>query len=226
MHCVTEKGHAGVVYFLHNGDYEPRYIGKTTQTLSARLSTHKTNARTGSRLTATYDWMRKHGVDNIQACVIATFTEDTIHLIDEVERFHIAQTRADIGKRCLNHADGGEGTPGYKPSAETRAKQSALQKKLAAGRVFTGWSDEQIEVFRAAAKNQWDAMSDEEKASQVARIHTPEAIAKRSGPRNKPNRPRKVQPTEEFRETMRQRAHTQWHTNRNTVNPDCTYCTV
>jgi hypothetical protein len=99
---------AGVIYGLHNGDFNYRYIGKTTTPLRNRIYQHKHSARKGSPF-AVHNWMRKYGLENVQVCVIATFDQETIHLIDEVEQFHIAQCRSLIDEKNLNLTDGGDG---------------------------------------------------------------------------------------------------------------------
>ena len=120
MEIEDTKEYAGVVYGLHTGDFDFRYIGKTIQPLHTRIRKHRNTAKVGET-TAVYQWMRKHGVDNVQVCVLDTFDADTIHLIDERERFHIAQARA-LNSENLNLTAGGDGGSGYAHTPESKAK--------------------------------------------------------------------------------------------------------
>lgn len=120
--CCLEETHAGVIYGLHTGDYDFRYIGKTEHPLAKRLAEHRKWAGFGT--TSVYQWMRKYGAENIQACIIETFTSEDVHLINERERFHIAQQRAGYGKENLNLTDGGDGAMGYRHTEEAKAQMS------------------------------------------------------------------------------------------------------
>lgn len=117
--CIEEK-HAGVVYGLHTGDYDFRYIGQSINH-KRRYGNHIYDAMKDGPY-AVHGWIRKHGAENIQMTIIETFDTETIGLIDEREIFHIAQARAYYGKN-LNMTDGGGGVSN--PSAESRAKRSA-----------------------------------------------------------------------------------------------------
>lgn len=121
--CIEEK-HAGVIYGLHNGDYDFRYIGKSIDH-KRRYNNHLSAAMRGEGF-AVHAWIKKHGAENIQMTIIETFTDEDVHLIDEREIFHIAQARAFYGKN-LNVADGGGGNTGPKgpQTDEHRANISA-----------------------------------------------------------------------------------------------------
>lgn len=107
------------VYFLHNGDFEPRYIGQTAYP-ERRLREHRREARNGVHRPV-YHWMNKYGPENIQMFLLAE--ADTREQINELEIFFIAQERA--GGRLLNvSGGGGGGMLGTKLSEETRAKMS------------------------------------------------------------------------------------------------------
>lgn len=118
-----------------------RYVGLTSYTARHRLHGHRTSARKGSK-TAVYNWMRKHGVLNIESTVLertSTFEE-----LNDAEVRWIAYYKS-IGQELMNLTDGGGSTTpeawteemraavsrrrtGQVASAETRAKQSASRK--------------------------------------------------------------------------------------------------
>lgn len=112
--------YAGVIYGLHNGDRDFRYIGKTIQTARKRFIAHRKDANSG-KARPVCRWMRKHGIDNIQMEIIETFTKEDVHLIDEREIFHIANARATSIRKNLNVTDGGDGGMW---SAEAKARLS------------------------------------------------------------------------------------------------------
>lgn len=154
---------AGVVYGLHNGDYNYRYIGQTVQTMRDRMDKHRSNARLGDRLPV-YVWMREYGIDNIQVCVIETFTEDDMKWLNDREKFHISQARSyeRFPWENMNSDKGGKGTVGYTRvvSAETRAKLSAA------------FSGEKNPMYGKTGSTTW-----------AGRTHTEESKAKMRGNR-------------------------------------------
>jgi group I intron endonuclease len=113
----------GYIYFLHNGDFQPRYIGKTIQEPRRRMNAHRSDARIGSKLPV-HNWMRKHGLDNIQMCLMSETTDAS--QLDELEQFYITQERA-YGN-ILNVTDGGGGIDGFTHSDAAKAKISAARK--------------------------------------------------------------------------------------------------
>lgn len=120
----------GYIYYLHNGDFQPRYIGMTTETPEKRLARHKYDAARGLERPV-YNWIRKHGAENIQVC--AFFEGESTEILFERERFHIAQERA-YGADLLNCTDGGEGAPGIKLSRprkpHTQERKDNLAEKM------------------------------------------------------------------------------------------------
>lgn len=126
MEIEDTSQYSGVIYGLHAGDFDFRYVGLTIQKLSERIRNHKKESRLGNH-TAVYQWMRKH-VDSVQVCVIETFDAETINLIAGREIFHIAQARAYYSEN-LNLTDGGDGHTGHTHSEETRAKIRAARSK-------------------------------------------------------------------------------------------------
>ncbi|WP_186760142.1 NUMOD3 domain-containing DNA-binding protein [Arthrobacter alpinus] len=196
--------YAGVIYGLHTGDFDFRYIGQTVQHMSRRFQQHKGDAVQGSR-TAAHNWMRKHGVENIQVCVIETFDEDTIHLIDEREIFHIAQYRTTLlGEENLNLTDGGNGgNTGYRHTPEARE---------AIGRASTGRvkSPEEIEKIRNANHG-------------ISRTHGAATKAKLSQI-SKDQWDRDPDRKAKFAETSKLAMHVRWHEKRDKPNAECVHC--
>ena len=226
--CLEEK-HEGVIYGLHLGDYDFRYIGMSTKH-KRRYSDHLKDAK-GGKGYAIHDWIRKHGAENIQMTVIETFDEETIGLIEEREIFHIAQARAYYGKN-LNMTSGGEGVKGISPegrarmvaaitgrihSPEEKAKRSASMR----GRPVSAETREKIAAAQRGRK-----LSEEHKAKikEAKRLNT-----YTGGKGITRNRPLGIRPTEEHRANLRAATglgqHTRWHANRDIVNPACRFCT-
>ncbi len=103
---------------------EPRYIGKTVKPIKARLQGHIADARRGGP-TYRAKWMRS--LDRAPLIQLLAVAHGTAKDGAEAERQVIATLRAS-GRRLTNLTDGGDGTPGYFPSAETRAKLSASRR--------------------------------------------------------------------------------------------------
>lgn len=116
----------GYIYFLHNGDFQPRYIGMTSKTPEQRLARHMSDSKRGY-VRPVYNWMRKHGAENIQVCSMAE--TDSLEHLWELEKFYIAQERA-YGS-ILNCTDGGEGTPGLKLTKPRQPHTEERKKNLA-----------------------------------------------------------------------------------------------
>lgn len=196
--CLEEK-HAGVVYGLHLGDYEYRYIGKSVNHRK-RFRDHKSDALLGGGY-AVHRWIRKHG-DAVQMTILETFTPEDIHYIDEREIFHIAQARWFF-KDNLNLTDGGDGQMGRPCSDATRAK-------LSAARTGTKRSPETNALIIAAL---------------TGRVTSPETRAKQSA--SNTGKIRSAETRARISLAMRPGLsnHTRYHTNRNMTKADCIYCT-
>lgn len=118
--CLEEK-HAGVIYGLHAGDFDFRYIGQSTNHRKRYRSHISDSLRRGLKYEVN-EWIRQNGEENIHMTIIETFTEDELHLLNEREKFYIAQQRAGYGEPNLNGDSGGTNT-----SPETKAKLSAVR---------------------------------------------------------------------------------------------------
>lgn len=190
------SAYEGVIYALHTGDHEYRYIGKTVQPLMVRFGRHLYDAQQGINRPVC-NWIMKHGPENIQACVLSTFDEDSIQWIDDRERFYISQYREITEKGLLNLTDGGDGrSPGYTPSEETKAKMSAAK------------------IGQPKSVDHRAKIS----ASTMGRVHSQEHREKIS--QSCKGKPR----SEEAKLKLAEGAHKRWHVRRGIVKPECSFC--
>lgn len=106
-----------------------RYCGKTVNSAGTRWSGHKHAATNKSNAHNKWDyhlpvhnWMRKHGVDNIEYVVLEVAPES--YEIDalEVEWIYLLRER---GLADLNLSTGGGGSSGWKHTDEAKQKMSA-----------------------------------------------------------------------------------------------------
>ena len=114
----------GAIYGLaHAG--EIRYVGKTIQDPVVRLREHVSTARRDERgQRHLSDWLRSIGYEP----EVVTLERCRQDMLNEAERSWIATARM-YGCRLVNMTDGGEGQrPGYRHTAEARARQSEAQK--------------------------------------------------------------------------------------------------
>ena len=107
-----------------------RYVGWTSKRPSRRLGVHISDARSGRHQHHCARWIRSllaAGVRPLMTVVAVCGVEEGP--VAEVDL--IAALRA-LGHRLVNGTDGGEGTVGWVPNTETRAKLSAahLGKKF------------------------------------------------------------------------------------------------
>lgn len=104
---------------------EYRYIGRTKERLSTRLSKHKINARLSKRKTHRCNWILKN-IDNIEIVLIEgdiiTYEESC-----EKEVHYISLFREKYN--IVNSTNGGDGgCPGYKHTEESLRKISETHK--------------------------------------------------------------------------------------------------
>ncbi len=118
-----------------------RYIGKTSKSLRARLSSHLAEARYREASSYRLKWLR---------CLLAQGLKPSIHELDEVEGdgcpaeiSFIGIARA-LGCKLVNNTDGGDGASGAVVGEETRALMRAAQERL--------WADEEHRVMMRAAR--------------------------------------------------------------------------
>ena len=103
---------------------EARYVGKTVHDVKVRVQNHITEK--GKRHSTA--WFRKVKEPYYFTAEVVPAGGDWA----ESERFWIGYLKS-LGARLVNLTSGGEGMVGYKPTKETRAKQSAANK----GRTFS-----------------------------------------------------------------------------------------
>lgn len=202
MEIEDTSMYAGVIYGLHTGDFDYRYIGQTIQTVRDRFNQHKKYAMRGDKGSPVYNWIRKHGEDGIQVCVIETFDQEHVHLMDQREEFYIAQY-CDISEgKNMNSMLKARGTGAM--SDEQKKKISVAHK----GRKFT-------DEHKANIKESWETRSpvtDETRAKQSANT---------SGAGN-PNYGKTT--SEAAKEKSRYTRHKNSHPASNWSKANCRYC--
>jgi group I intron endonuclease len=101
------------------------YVGKTVDSLQRRWNRHKWDACNGKK-TYLHRAMRKYGIENFSVMpVMPFFNTDADLKKQEIEL--IADFHANDPKCGYNLTKGGDGTTGYKPSAETRSLWSTIR---------------------------------------------------------------------------------------------------
>lgn len=165
-----------LIYVLHHPDSLRVYIGKSSSGMT-RPSQHfdPSHLRTCARLPSA-KWiqsLRKRGLEPQISILEEVATQDGLN---EAECFYIAYFRS-LGTPLLNLTDGGDGAPGYKPTAEALQNMSAAQRRRientpgAVGRLTSMsneyWSDEAARDKKSAERTgqQW---SPETKAKMSA----------------------------------------------------------
>lgn len=116
----------GVIYGLrcvcHDEGY--RYIGKSIVSDRGRLRSHKYNARRDQDLPV-YRWMRKHGPENIEIETLERVEGNEALLLREIA--WIADLGTHVSEGGLNCTRGGDGSLGWKQTAESIAKANAAR---------------------------------------------------------------------------------------------------
>lgn len=208
-----------VIYALHIGDRQYRYVGLTTLGPDARLAQHRKSARQGRLDWPIYRWMRKHGPDVVEVTVLEVVGRP--QELDAREVFWIAELTQQ-GCDLLNCTAGGGGMRVI--SDEVRAKLGHWR-----GRRYTA----EERAARAGVN-----------ASFFGRTHTAETRAKMSA--NSATKrpevaqkirlaklgvPRSAETVRRIRETKASRGpepsnHIRWHVNRDEWSEACEFCLV
>lgn len=102
-----------VIYALHAGDFNYRYVGMTTRKARDRLSAHRLDARKGGKLYKDY-WIRKVGIENVQMEVLQICDPGEINDWETIWIYQLSE----MGYRLTNLTTGGEGATGWKPTEE------------------------------------------------------------------------------------------------------------
>lgn len=87
-----------------------------------RWSSHVWASRQPGPKTAVRSWIAKHGPENVQLLILEQCADPAD--LPAAERCWVSALRSQ-GVALLNHTDGGEGLPGWSPTAEQRAAMSA-----------------------------------------------------------------------------------------------------
>jgi group I intron endonuclease len=172
MSRIPNTRPTSIYWLIDTRDDIPFYCGKTVNSLPARVKTHKYEAKNGTR--PVHKKVRECG------------NEFRIHLMETVpveDDWNARESRwIDILRQtnpnCCNVASGGAGAPGWIPSAETRAKLSAMFKgksthtpetraKLSAAGMGKKRSRESVEEGRAKMLGR--TISPEQRAQQSLR---------------------------------------------------------
>ena len=117
-------GMAWKVYAHVNRINGKRYVGVT----SKDKVEHRWNSGNGYKENPHfYSAIQKYGWDSFEHIIIYDdLAEDEAK---EMEKYLIAEWRTQDNKYGYNMTSGGDGTPGYHPSSETRAKLSNARRK-------------------------------------------------------------------------------------------------
>ncbi len=146
---------------------EVRYVGVTTRKLNWRLNEHISRAQKGGKLYRD-NWIRQVLADGHRPKLLPLETVGTDWV--QAEQYWISFYR-EAGARLTNLSAGGEGSTGYVPTPELRAKWSAMRrgKKYAPGRRSGMLGKQHSESARQLIA-----------AASAARGHTPESRRKLS----------------------------------------------
>jgi group I intron endonuclease len=116
---------SGTIYGIKlAGNKEVRYIGMTTKDIKQRMKEHKKAARLGKGYPV-YDWIRKHGEDNIEIFIV----EKVVDSLETREIYWIDYYKKQ-GSRLLNLTDGGSGPNGHVWTKEQRERHSLKMKEV------------------------------------------------------------------------------------------------
>jgi group I intron endonuclease len=113
-----------ICYLVTNKANGKQYVGITTGSMAPRWRQHCRTSKSGSK-TALHNAIRKHGEGafHIEKIGKAPSQEELTEL--ETREIDIRRTKAPFG---YNLTSGGEGTPGWVPGEEFRAKLSEAHK--------------------------------------------------------------------------------------------------
>lgn len=199
---------SGIIYGLHNGDGEIRYIGYTTRTAETRLREH-VYASGVKQDRHVYKWMRKHGPENIQIIVLERHDNVELEFIYEREMMHISErtglTNTTVGGEGIQFTDEirakiSAALKGRAKSAEHLANSSAARLGKPSKKASLEVPQETREKIRATLKGR--PLAEETKVkmslSRKGKPHNPEHAAKL--------------------------AHSRWCITGGKPRPDCSYC--
>ena len=173
-------------------DHGVRYVGQTGKGISAKLYNHKWRAANPDRGKGyrhkVYNWMRKHGIDNIYATELDSgIGQDNSNLLEKKYIDELGTFGTSMG---LNLNIGGGGNAGWKQAPESI-------QRMKENRVY---SEEALRRIGEAASERLKNPDLQAKMQKARR----EAVAARGGPKKTP--PKTKRGTPEHSEMLRERA--------------------
>ena len=167
-----------LIYLATNRINGKVYVGKTLRNIPNRRSVHRAHAHGSSRSNRSYfhSAIRKYGIEAFEFRELQK-AKDAQEL-SELERTWIERLRSNDSKFGYNLTAGGEGTPGFHHSEETREKISAANKgnRNTFGRKK---SKEEIERQRVSAKKFWAIEENRKRQSERMMGHPVSEEARR-----------------------------------------------
>lgn len=158
----------GIVYKVLNKTNGKVYIGQTVQKLLRRWNSHISRMNNGSQ-TYIHNAMRKYGVDNFE--ITEVFSHPAKLWLDRAEKFWIELFKSNQKEFGYNLTDGGEGTTGWVPSEEWRAKRS----KYMTGRKPTDETKEKLSLALTGRKFTKESI-EKRSASRRGKKLSPESV--------------------------------------------------
>ena len=116
----------GIIYCSKNKINGKCYIGKTTTTLTQRISQHLSDSKTQKDNTYFHNAINKYGISAFEWTIIDS-CEDNI-MLNQLERLHISRYESQDKNYGYNLTVGGEGSCGLKWSKSARKKKSNSMK--------------------------------------------------------------------------------------------------
>lgn len=113
----------GIIYLITNTINQRRYVGKTECTLQRRWNNHKHSAKRGSS-SYFHKALRKYSADSFVVHTLACFENSEV--LKQAEILFIAELQT-LAPQGYNLTEGGDGTRGWIPTADTRLRMSAAK---------------------------------------------------------------------------------------------------
>lgn len=142
------------LYALDDPERRIRYVGQAKNGIRERFAGHRSCARRDNPAPV-YRWMRKHGVENIEAVILDC--AGAADQLDDLEIRWISKLGTYRGEFGLNMTTGGEGAHGLVISDEVRAKLSAAAKARGMGHI-----DRTELLWATLGEKSWNAVFTEE----------------------------------------------------------------
>lgn len=119
-----------IVYLLHNTVNDKLYVGKTVRTLDIRWKGHVNGANRDASDMMICRAIRKYGTGAFERWILEECCES---IVNEREKFWIAELKTHVSQGGYNLTFGGEGLAGYKFSDESKQRM----REAAVGRKYT-----------------------------------------------------------------------------------------